>query len=121
MNLEAAIAANTAAVQALTAAMLGTGTAAIPASVVAAVKPADAPAAPAAASAPAAAANTPPTFEEVKVPFLALSRSHGREVVTVLLGKYGITLLSGAKPEQFGAILADIKAAAALPAPAKAA
>lgn len=125
MSLEAKVEALTAAVLGLTAAMqyavgtkpiIGADPAVKPAKE--AAKPtAQAPVtpAPAAAPAPAPAAAQPAkvlTYDDVKVPFLALVKKN-RDLALATLKPFGLDSLKPAKPEQFAAILAALNNALA--------
>lgn len=129
MTIEAKLEALTAAVLGLTAAVqYVAGTKPIigadPA-VVASTKPAKEAAKPAAekapTAAPAAAPAAPPapteaakalTYDDVKVPFLALVKKN-RELALATLKPFGLDSLKPAKPEQFAAILAALNNALA--------
>lgn len=122
MTIEAKLDALTAAVNGLTAALqakqgpvLG-----IDPAVVASAKKGTAaqPAAPAAEKAATAAAPAAPaeakalTYDDVKVPFLALVKKN-RDLALATLKPFGLDSLKPAKPEQFAAILAALNAALA--------
>lgn len=127
MTIEAKLEALTAAVNGLTAAIQYAGNkggpiiGADPAVVASAQKaakpaaekaptaaPAAAPAAPTAAQEPAKAL----TYDDVKVPFLALVKKN-RDLALATLKPFGLDSLKPAKPEQFAAILAALNNALA--------
>jgi len=56
------------------------------------------------------------TYEDIKVPFLALCKSHGADVGRAVCKQFGHENLKTVKPEQFADVLAAIKEAAAVPA-----
>lgn len=128
MTIEAKLEALTAAVLGLTAAVqnavgnkpiIGADPA-----VIASTKPAKeaakaaapAPATPAPAATPAAAPAAAPakalTYDDVKVPFLALVKKN-RDLALATLKPFGLDSLKPAKPEQFAAILAALNNALA--------
>lgn len=96
MSIEAKIEALTIALNNNTAALLGVKAPA--------TKLKDAPAT-------AAAASTP-TYDDVKVPFLALVKKN-RDLALATLKPFGLDSLKPAKPEQFAAILAALNNALA--------
>lgn len=75
-----------------------------------------APAAPKTAKPAAPAGNGSLSYDDIKVPFLALCRSHGAEAGRELCKKFGHENLKTVKPEQFADVLKAIKEAAAAPA-----
>ena len=105
MSLEKAIEANTAAVLALneTFTKMSAGNAAKTAAIV---------------GTPAAAKpkGNGLTYDDIKVPFLALCKSHGADVGRAVCKQFGHENLKTVKPEQFADVLAAIKTAAAVPA-----
>lgn len=121
MTIEAKLEALTAAVLGLTAAIEGKQISAAADKVIGAIKPAKvsasidaaAPAEPMKAPAPAA---TQPakalTYDDVKVPFLALVKKN-RDLALATLKPFGLDSLKPAKPEQFAAILAALNNALA--------
>lgn len=125
MTIEAKLDALTAAINGLTAAVqyavgtkpiIGADPAVKPAKE-AAKAAAQAPATPAPTAAPAAApAAAQPakalTYDDVKVPFLALVKKN-RDLALATLKPFGLDSLKPAKPEQFAAILAALNNALA--------
>lgn len=110
MSLEAAILANTKAVEALTAAMLGTGTAAIPAGVVAGAK--------AAATPPAGKTETAPAAldyeKDIKPLALRVAKEKSRDVlIEVLKGFDGAAKADQVKAEQWPALVKKLNEALA--------
>lgn len=102
MSLEKAIEANTAAVIALneTFSKMSTAGSAKPAAAAAGAKTTAAPAA------------NGLTYEDIKVPFLALCKAHGAEGGNVgreICKQFGHESLKTVKPEQFAEVLAVIK------------
>lgn len=130
MTIEARLDALTAAINGLTAAVQYAGNkgpviGADPAVIASTQKPAKEaakpaatpPAAPAAATAPAAPPAPPEaakalTYDDVKVPFLALVKKN-RDLALATLKPFGLDSLKPAKPEQFAAILAALNNALA--------
>ena len=114
MTIEAKLEALTAAVVGLTAAIQGaqatpsTKPAKVSPSIDAAAPATQAPAAPAAVPAAAKAL----TYDDVKVPFLALVKKN-RDLALATLKPFGLDSLKPAKPEQFAAILAALNNALA--------
>lgn len=124
MTIEAKLEALTAAINGLTAAVQYAGNkgpiiGADPAVVASTHKPAKEAAKPA-AQAPAAATAPPAakeaakalTYDDVKVPFLALVKKN-RDLALATLKPFGLDSLKPAKPEQFAAILAALNNALA--------
>lgn len=121
MTIEAKLEALTAAVLGLTAAIEGKQISAAADKVIAAAKPAKvsasinaaAPAEPMKAPAPAATQLAKAlTYDDVKVPFLALVKKN-RDLALATLKPFGLDSLKPAKPEQFAAILAALNNALA--------
>ena len=119
MTIEAKLEALTAAVVGLTAALTAQSGAQAPITKpvkvspsIDAAKPAEpmkAPATPPAAAAPAGKALT---YDDVKVPFLALVKKN-RDLALATLKPFGLDSLKPAKSEQFAAILAALNSALA--------
>lgn len=103
MTIEAKIEALTAALIANTAALTG----AKPAKSVSPSVDAAAPAAPMKASTPPKADAKALTYDDVKVPFLALVKKD-RDLALATLKPFGLDSLKPAKPEQFADILAAL-------------
>lgn len=100
MHLEDQLAALTAALNANTAALLGkSAPAAAPTAAPAAAKP----------KAPAAEKGAL-TYDDIKVPFLALCKAKGADVGRELCKKFGHENLKTVKPEQFPEVLKEIQA-----------
>jgi hypothetical protein len=69
-----------------------------------------------AAPAGKAAAASGLTYDDIKVPFLALCKSHGADAGRAVCKEFGHENLKTVKPEQFAAVLAAIKKVAEAPA-----
>lgn len=102
MTIEAALAANTAAVEKLTAILSGAGLAAKaekPTKPAKAEKPAEAPPAAAAAEQPA------PTYKDAANAVLKLSEVKGREAALELLKSFDATNLKGVDPSKYAELI----------------
>lgn len=126
MSIEAALAANTAALEKLTAAIQSRSN---QASEVEPAEPAPKRGRPSkAASDPAAPANVPtnvptnvPSYKDVADVLVPLAESKGRDTLVGLLGEFGVKSADQIKPEQYSAIMSRAREIMSAPAPTGAA